>query len=378
MPSPWVAQDIGAVGASGSASLSSGTFTVRGSGSDIWDTADSFHYVHRPLAGDGEIVARVTNMQGTHESAKAGIMFRATPDSQSPHVILDVKPDGGVEFMSRSSHGDSTTYIAGAAQSRPTWLKLVRAGSTITGYVSGADSWTQVGSTTVSFATSYVGLAVTSHDNSVLNTATFDSVTVAGGGTAPPPPTSNGDVVIHASSIPASALHGAWRTASDSLSPNGVKLVTPDNGVAITSAPSATPTHYVDVTFNAEANKPYRLWLRLLAADNSKWNDSLWVQFSDALAGGSPIYRTNTTSGLLVNLATSSEASDLADWGWQNTAYWLWQQTTISFATTGMHTIRIQVREDGAQFDQIVLSPVTYMSEPPGSVSGDSTIVATD
>jgi len=129
------------------------------------------------------------------------------------------------------------------------------------------------------------------------------------------------------------------------------------------------------VTFNAEANTPYRLWLRTQAVNDSKWNDSLWVQFSDAMVSGSPIYRINTTSGLLVNLATGSDASSLRDWGWQNSAYWLSQPTTFTFPTSGMHTIRIQVREDGIQFDQIVLSPATYLNGAPGPVSGDSTFV---
>jgi regulation of enolase protein 1 (concanavalin A-like superfamily) len=377
VPAPWVAEDIGGVWQSGRSSYASGTFTVIGSGADIWGADDSFYYVHQPMNGDGQIVARVTGLQNTNPSAKAGIMIRTTADAQSAHVILDVKPDGFVEFMRRSNASGDTTYISGAFQSTPTWLKLVRAGSTITGYVSGnGTTWTQVGSTSVSLGTSpRVGLIVTSHDNSVLNTATFDSVTVTGGGTTPPPPTSNGDVVIRASGIPMASLHGSWQQASDSLSPDGVKLTTPDNGVAITSAPQAAPADYVDVTFNAEANKPYRLWLRALAQDDSKWNDSLWVQFSDAMASGSPIYRINTTSGLLVNLATSSDAGSLRDWGWQNGAYWLSQPTTFTFPTSGMHTIRIQVREDGSQFDQIVLSPATYMNSAPGTVSGDSTFV---
>ena len=38
LPSPWQTSDIGAVGATGSASYSSGTFTVTGSGADIQGT----------------------------------------------------------------------------------------------------------------------------------------------------------------------------------------------------------------------------------------------------------------------------------------------------------------------------------------------------
>src|SRR5262249_26803086 len=63
LPIPWLSDDVGAVGATGSASHSAGTFTVRGSGADIWGTADGFRFVYQPLGGDGEIVARVTAVQ---------------------------------------------------------------------------------------------------------------------------------------------------------------------------------------------------------------------------------------------------------------------------------------------------------------------------
>src|SRR5262249_13712683 len=43
---------------------------------------------------------------------------------------------------------------------------------------------------------------------------------------------------------------------------------------------------------------------------------------------------------------------------------------------SGVHTLRIQTREDGVQIDQVVLSPVTWMQSSPGQASGDSTIVA--
>jgi hypothetical protein len=69
------------------------------------------------------------------------------------------------------------------------------------------------------------------------------------------------------------------------------------------------------------------------------------------------------------------DGSSLSGWGWQNTAYWLSQATTVSFATSGAHTLRIQVREDGVQLDQIVLSPSRFKTSAPGPAGGDSTIV---
>jgi PKD repeat protein len=377
VPAPWLTQDIGPVGLTGSATYTSGTFTVEGSGADIWGASDAFHFVHQPLNADTEIVARLVNLTNTHQYAKAGVMVRAGLDSTAAHVLLNAIPGGPIEMVARASQGGTGMVVASAVQSVPAWLKLARSGSTVTGYVSSNGStWTQVGSTTVSLgAAPYVGLAVTSHDTTRLNTATFDSVTV-GTGSQPPPTTSSGDVVIYASDTASIARRGSWVTASDSLSPGGIKLTTPDQNISTTNAPLATPQHYLDVTFSADAGKQYRVWLRLRARNNQKANDSVWVQFSDSLVNGSAMYRMNSTSGLLVNLATTASASSLQAWGWKNNAYWLSQPTAVTFATTGTHTMRIQIREDGVELDQIVLSPVRYFSNAPGGVSNDTTVVS--
>src|ERR1051325_10079280 len=72
----WTSGDVGAVQASGSYTQSGGTFTVMGSGADIWVTADEFHFVSTPLTGDGSITARVVSQTNTNPWAKAGVMIR--------------------------------------------------------------------------------------------------------------------------------------------------------------------------------------------------------------------------------------------------------------------------------------------------------------
>jgi hypothetical protein len=376
LPSPWQNVDVGSA-TGGGATFSSGTFRVSGSGHNIWARGDGFHYVYRDLAGDGTIVARITNFAAADEFAKAGLMIRAGLDADAAHVVLDLRPTGDIEFMTRPQLGSPTTYLAGSAQSAPTWLKLVRLGHTVTGFVSrdGA-AWTQVGSTETWLpAGAYVGLVVTSHEQTVLETATFDSVAVTSGGAAPVRPSASGDIVIYASDVDPKAIHGMWQTSSDPRSPNEVSLKTPDLGLAEPDLPVASPIHYVDASFIAEAGTSYRVWLRLRAANSNKYNDSVWVQFSDAIANGAPAYRINSRQGLLVNLATNATADSVWIWGWANDAYWLSQPTKVSFATGGMHTIRVQIREDGVHLDQIVLSPVQYMGDAPGSTTNDRTIV---
>ena len=105
-------------------------------------------------------------------------MIRESLTAGAAHVVLGVKPGGGSEFMKRSATGGTTAYLAGGTANVPVWLKLVRVGSTVTGYSSiDGMTWTQVGTTTVSIGTNvYAGVVVCSHSTAALNTSTFDNV----------------------------------------------------------------------------------------------------------------------------------------------------------------------------------------------------------
>src|SRR5581483_10953440 len=89
----------------------------------------------------------------------------------------------------RQAAGASALNVTGTASAAPLWIKIVRAADTITGYQSADGStWQSIGSATFAMASNVdIGLAVTSHDNTQLATATFDSVAASGGvGVAPP------------------------------------------------------------------------------------------------------------------------------------------------------------------------------------------------
>ena len=58
---PWTGTDIGNVGMPGASGRSRREFQVRGSGGDIWAEADAFHFLHQPVTGDFEIVARLVS-----------------------------------------------------------------------------------------------------------------------------------------------------------------------------------------------------------------------------------------------------------------------------------------------------------------------------
>lgn len=179
LPSPWKTSNIGNVGITGSASFNNGTFTVSGSGNDIWYIADAFRYVYQPVFGNVEIRAKVTGITNTNAWAKAGVMIRETLKSNSKNAMLALTPFNGLVFQRRISTGGTTTSTRPTG-SAPYWVRLVRSGNTITAYRSSTGTgWTQIGSITIGMTSNiFVGLAVTSHNNNALCTAKFTNVTV--------------------------------------------------------------------------------------------------------------------------------------------------------------------------------------------------------
>jgi ABC-type transport system involved in multi-copper enzyme maturation permease subunit len=165
------------------------------------DFADQFHFVHQPLDGDGSIVARVVSQEDSHEWAKAGVMVKERLEVGAPYTALLVTPDHGVRMQWGFEH-DVAGSEGGAA---PRWLRLTRAGDTVTGYESAdASDWQRVGEVDLDDlpSTVEVGLFVTSPysvvierqygSNTVNETPTrgeavFDNVSVEPADGPPPP-----------------------------------------------------------------------------------------------------------------------------------------------------------------------------------------------
>ena len=183
--STWSNQDVGSVSTAGSTSTSGGVRTVEGAGSDIWGSADAFHYVYQQVSGDVTITANVTSVENTHGWAKAGVMVRETLDAGSTHGMACVTPSNGTAFQRRTATDGTSSNTSGAGSSGAYWVRIERSGDTITAYESAdGNSWSQIGSETIAMSDSvYVGLPVTSHASGTLCTATFESVGVETGST---------------------------------------------------------------------------------------------------------------------------------------------------------------------------------------------------
>jgi ABC-type transport system involved in multi-copper enzyme maturation permease subunit len=189
---------------------------------------DSFYFVHRSLAGNGSITARVTSLTGTLPSAsggrvhaniggnpqatshpgverwsKAGIIIKASTRQGSAYAAVMATGGHGVRMQY-----DYTQDIAGPpgrpSAASPRWLRLTRSGDTITGYASADGTrWTQIGTATLAGLPSTVqaGLFATSPAYSLTASQGLVGSSSTGG------PTTATGVLDRVT------LHGAWPAA---------------------------------------------------------------------------------------------------------------------------------------------------------------------
>ena len=195
-------------------------------------------------------------------------------------------------------------------------------------------------------------------------------VAVTVNGTAADP----GEIVLHAG-IGAHII-GGWTVVNDTSAASGARLQNPNAGAAKLLTPLATPTLAFELSFHAEANRPYRLWLRGKALNNSYNNDSVFVQFDHSVNNaGTPMWRINSTAATTVVLEDCGGCG-VAGWGWADNGYGTnVLGPVVYFDTTGLQRLRVQAREDGLGIDQIVLSAQGYVSAAPGAPRNDTTIL---
>ena len=181
LPKGWSDADIGNVGVSGEASYLNGIFNVIAAGSDIWDTADSFRFASKPLTGDGQIVAHISSLQYTDPWAKAGVMFREDNSPGAKYATMVITAQNSSVYQWRPVADQGTHNTDGNSAIIASWVRLTRVGNTFTGEISvDGEIWQSVDRITIPMnKTVSVGLALSAHNNSALNSSLFDHVTIS-------------------------------------------------------------------------------------------------------------------------------------------------------------------------------------------------------
>ncbi|HWL17613.1 MAG TPA: LamG-like jellyroll fold domain-containing protein [Opitutus sp.] len=172
----WSETSVGKVGLTGSESSDerTATLTVKGAGTEIGGNADAFHFVYRPLQGDGVVETRIDSVAASHGGAKAGVMIRESLAPGARNVFLGLTPNNGARLQSRVWAGGATNAIT-APNLSPYWVRLERSGSTVVASISADGThWTEVKKVWIPMAkNAYIGFAVTSRDTQKLATAVF-------------------------------------------------------------------------------------------------------------------------------------------------------------------------------------------------------------
>ena len=182
LPAGWSGTNLGTYGQAGSGIIGAdGSATLSSSATGMGGTSDSIYFAGQPWTGDGAIVVRVLGLQNATNSSRCGIMFRQSTAANSAFGFIGCQYYASdFAFVSRATAGASAVWGPGTHSSQPQWFKLVRSGSTLTGWQAsnsspGVQGWQQIGTAQVTLNSPMLaGLMLSSSATATLCTASFD------------------------------------------------------------------------------------------------------------------------------------------------------------------------------------------------------------
>ena len=278
----------------------------------------------------------------------------------------------GVQLaISAHEHDYERTYPIRASASGTAVTYVVTGGGGAPLYSAGTAEWTAYSAARHHYVRAAVADCTLTLRAMGLNGSAFDTVSLDRCTPAPPP--AGDDIVLYASEGTAA---GRWVVEADSTAAGGKRIRHPDAAATKLTTPLAQPSNYFELTFDAVAGVPYRIWMRGKADRNYWGNDSVFAQFDRSVdANGAPQFTIGTTGAAEINLEDCSGCG-LSGWGWQDNGWGVGVKgPQIRFQRSGQQRLRIQTREDGLSIDQIVLSPGRYLDAAPGALKNDTTIL---
>jgi TolB protein len=176
--------DIGTVLHHGSAKFdaATGSYTISGSGENMWFGVDDFHFVWTKVSGDVSLSADIAFAGTTgNPHRKAVLMIRQTLDGDSPMVDVARHGVGLTSLQFRDAAGANTHEVESNV-SGPKSVRIEKRGDYFYAFVSGPDGkLIPAGASTKLHLEGkyYVGIGVCSHDKDVTETAVFSNVKLA-------------------------------------------------------------------------------------------------------------------------------------------------------------------------------------------------------
>lgn len=187
--------DVGTVLHKGSVEYDSAkqSYTIRGSGENMWSVADAFQFAWKKMSGDVTLTADISSLSpGGNEHKKAVLMLRQSLDEDSVYADVALHASGLTSLQFRDEKGAVTREIQ-SNLSAPKRLRIAKRGDYVymalgsSSDLKFAGGWLRIPLQ----GTFYVGLGVCSHDKDVVEKAVFSNVEL----TQPAPPT--GEPVLY-------------------------------------------------------------------------------------------------------------------------------------------------------------------------------------
>jgi|HubBroStandDraft_1064217.scaffolds.fasta_scaffold01213_5 TolB protein len=178
--------DVGAVLHAGAVEYDAAnrSYTVSGSGENMWFAADAFQFVWKKISGDVALTADISFIgSGGEAHRKAVLMIRQSLDADSPYADVARHGDGLTSLQVRDEKGVNTTEIQSAVKA-PTRVRIAKRGDYFYIWVAGAGEDLQFsgGSMRVPLHDPfYVGIGVCSHNKDTVEKAVFSNVDLATG-----------------------------------------------------------------------------------------------------------------------------------------------------------------------------------------------------
>ena len=174
--------DVGAVLHAGSVDFDAGkkTYTISGSGENMWSVADAFQFAWKKMSGDVSLTADIGFLTKTGNEHKKGVlMLRQSLDGDSVYADVALHASGLTSLQFRDEKGAVTREVQ-SNLSAPKRLRIVKRGDYVymalgSETVQPAGGWLRI-PLQGSF---YVGLGVCSHDKDVVEQAVFSNVELA-------------------------------------------------------------------------------------------------------------------------------------------------------------------------------------------------------
>jgi hypothetical protein len=173
--------DIGEVLHPGSTAFDSArlTYTLSGSGENMWFGKDAFQFAWKRATGDLALGADVTLLgKGTDPHRKACLMLRQTLDADSAYVDVAVHGDGLTSLQFRESKGAATHEIQSNVRS-PRKLRIEKRGKYTRLFLGAGDEDPRYSGAAARITLEdafYVGIGICSHNKDVVEQAVFARV----------------------------------------------------------------------------------------------------------------------------------------------------------------------------------------------------------